>query len=157
MWLGAVMLKMPDKPVCAMNEDSIISSPITSLLASLNKRTRPRVRGKKRKASSRTTNAKRTTHNSVQVDTEYDCYDSLSTTNWVEVVFLQTGQVSVDPFHVQGGRKDTVGVTIIPEWRPSSPPESDGSVKGSGQVEVSSPKRLLPSSFIKTAHVDSLG
>ena len=153
MMLGVVMQKMPDKSDDMIYSlDPIVSSPVRSLLSSLNKHTKPSVRGKKRRASSRTVNSREANDN-VPVDSNYKSSDSFSTTNWVEVVFLQTENVNNDLYNVQGGREDTVGVTIVPEWTPPSPPITN--IKG--QVEASSPKRLLPTSFIKYIQSDSQG
>ena len=160
--VGVAVQKMPDRSdeTKMDHRGSIASSPVTSLLSSLNRRTKPPVRGKKRKVSSRTSNGEET-NNGIHVHSQYDD-SSISTTNWVEVVFLQTGQVNPDCFTVQGGRRDSVGVTIVPEWRPPSPNIAtidNASTPPSGcLVEAgSSPKRLLPPSFIKTAFFDSQG
>ncbi len=151
--LGVVMQKMPDEPKdMRYSGDSIVSSPVTSLLSSLNRHSKPSVRGKKRRASSRTVNS-RETNESISIDSDYKSSGSFSTTNWVEVMFLKTEQVNNDVFNIQGGREGTMGVTIVPEWTPPSPPVTN--IKG--HVEASSPKRLLPTSFIKYIQSDSQG
>ncbi len=151
------MNKMPDKANEMRNDHQgcIVSSPVTTLMSSLNRRVKPSsIRAKRRKMSSRSNNNGRGSSSSVHVDTEYECCDSLSTTNWVEVLFLQTGQFNSKHFHAQGGKKDIMDVAITPEWRPSSPTDN----KLSGTVEVDSPKRLLPASFMKvTPSSDSQG
>ena len=152
------MNKMPDKAIEMRNDhqDCIVSSPVTTLMSSLNKRVKPSsIRAKRRKMTSRSNNNGRGSSTSVHVDTEYECSNSLSTTNKVEVMFLQTGQFNPKHLHTQDGKKDIMDVAITPEWRPSSP---TGCSRLLGTVEFDSPKRLLPASFMKvTPSSDSQG
>ena len=136
--------------------DSIVSSPVRSLLASMNKRVRPYSRGRKRKATRMANIKSITSLSSTAQFPDPDVYCMMSTTNWVEVVFLKTGQISADPCHVQGGRKEPVGVTIIPEWRPPSP-RNNICVASSCTLESRSPKRLLQTPLIRSSLSDSQG
>lgn len=144
---GVVIGKMPDDTRDMSFESRSITFSPCSILSSLKKRKRPSERGRKRKMLSRNRYEEGISESRVPVSCQYEATDRspLSTTNWVEVVFLRTSQARTDVYNVQGGRRDSVGVTIYPEWRPPSPPPRSST----SSVEACSPKRLLPTSIIK--------